>query len=305
MRMKPARVLLITLLNILLLIAIPAGAGVLVDVGWLKSHMNNRNLVIVDCQNRPDSYEKLHIPGAVKVLHHVDLEDPTRYPPNKFPQKAQFLALMNRLGIDNNTTVVAYDDRYSLFASRFLFIMELYGHDINKLKLLDGGLPAWKAAGGKVSTSLCNPVKRGAYLTTGPNPDMMVSWSDVYRKGVQLQDRKVLVHDTRPLAEFNGSRVRNVRGGHIPTAVNLESKKVCNNPDQTFKHAEQIQKAFTEAGITPDRIIYTYCHTSDRAAHTYVILKNILGYPDVRIYEGGWNEWGSLTALPAADEEYR
>lgn len=303
--MKTNKALLMVLLTTLMMVSTSAVAGVLVDVHWLKAHKNDSNLVVVDVQNKPGSYEKGHIPGAVRVLRHVDLEDPTRYPTNAYPQKQQFLDLMARLGIDNNTTIVAYDDKPSVFASRMLFVMELYGHDVNKLKLLDGGITQWKAAGQTISTTPSKTPNNGRYTTNGPNLNMVVSWSDVFRDVVQKQNSDVLLLDARPLAEFNGSKIRTIRGGHIPQAINVEGVKAANNKDHTFKNLSQIRSAFTKAGVTPDKIIYTYCHSADRAAHAYVVLKNMLGYPNVKVYEGSWNEWGTMTALPAADEEYK
>jgi thiosulfate/3-mercaptopyruvate sulfurtransferase len=239
------------------------------------------------------------------VSRHVDLEDPTSYPTNKYPQKRQFLQLMSRLGIDNNTTVVAYDDKPSVFASRMVFVMELYGHDVHKLKLLDGGITKWKADGRPVTTRASKARHAERYVAIGPDKSMLVSWSDVFRDVVQKQRPDVILYDARPLAEFNGSKIRTIRGGHIPGAINVVGVKAANNKDHTFKSIAAIRKAFTAAGITPDKTIYTYCHSSDRAAHAYVVLKNLLGYPKVKIYEGAWNEWGTMTALPAADETYK
>ncbi len=293
------------LLAAVLLLTTSATAGLLVDGKWLKAHRNDPNLVVVDVQNKPGSYDQGHIPGAVKVVRHVDLEDPTRYPPNKYPRQRQFLNLMRRLGIDNDTTVVAYDDKPSIFASRLLFVMELYGHDINKLKLLDGGIAKWKKEGNRLSTSSPLPRSARRYVTNGPDATLLVSWSDVFNDVIHKQKPDVVLHDARPLAEFNGTRIRAIRGGHIPGAVNLEAVKVANNKDHTFKEVDDIRRAFVAAGITGDRTIYTYCHSSDRSAHAYMVLKHLLGYPRVKVYEGAWNEWAALTALPAADEEYK
>ncbi len=285
--------------------AAPALAGILVTPGWLAAHANDPDLVIVDVQNKPQSYARGHIPGAVRVVRHVDLEDPYRYPTNKYPGREQFVALMKRLGIGNHTTVVAYDDHHDIFASRFFFVMELYGHDTARLKLLDGGIKAWLASGRKLSTAAARPENPPAYTTSGPNLNLVVSWQRVFRDVVQKQDPRVVLHDARPLPEFDGSKVRAIRGGHIPGAIHLTGSDAANNKDQTFKAAQDIRAAFVRAGITPDKTVYTYCHSSDRAAHAYVVLKHLLGYPDVRIYEGAWKEWGSLTALPAAAENYQ
>ncbi len=302
--MRGKRSLIVSLLFVFVFSATTAmAAGILVSADWLKSHLNDPNIRIVDVQNKPDSYAKGHIPNAVKVTRHVDLEGYTEYPPNKYPRLQQFLDLMKRLGIDNNTTVVAYDDHHSIFASRMFFVMELYGHDVSKLKILDGGIKQWKKKGYPVTTKPFHFKQKKPYMTKGPDLNLIVSWQDVFRDVVQKQRPDVVLLDARPAAEYTGKNIRAIRGGHIPGAINVTGVDAANYKDsQLFKPADEIRKAFTSAGITPDKTVYTYCHSSDRAAHAYVVLKHILGYPDVKIYEGAWKEWAALTALPAEDE---
>lgn len=296
---------LITLIVVSLFLASPAIAGMLVDADWLKTHMNDPKVVIVDVQSNHDLYGKGHIPGAVKVARHIDLEDATRYPTNKYPQKEQFVNLMSRLGIDNDSIIVAYDDKYGLFASRFLVIMELYSHDVNKLKLLDGGIKAWQAKGYQITAEATMRDKKAEYKTSGPNMNMIASWGEVYRDGVLKQNPDVVLHDARPVDEFSGNKIRAIRGGHIPGAINVTGVSAANNKDeQTYKSPSEIKKAFENVGITPDKKVYTYCHSADRAAHAYIVLKHILGYKDVKIYDGSWNEWATLTALPAEEEKW-
>ncbi len=303
MRRRSLSLSILTAILVLVFLATPALAGLLVSVDWLADHKDDPNVVVVDVQNKPPSYAKGHIPGALRVVRHVDLEDPNRYPPNKYPGREQFLALMARLGISNQTTVVAYDDHHGIFASRFLFVMELYGHDTAKLKLLNGGIKAWQAAGRPLTTKPANARSAAAYTASGPNQNLLVSWSRVFRDVVQGQDPRVALHDARPEAEFKGDKIRAIRGGHIPGAINLTGVDAANHKnEQTFKPIDEIRAAFVKAGITPDKTVYTYCHSSDRAAHAYMVLKHLLGYPDVKVYEGAWKEWGNLTALPAANE---
>lgn len=290
---------------VLIFLASPAIAGVLVDADWLKAHMNDPKVVIVDVQSKHDMYSKGHIPGAVKVARHVDLEDTTRYPTNKYPQKEQFLNLMSRLGIDNDSIIVAYDDKYGLFASRFLVVMELYGHDTSKLKLLDGGIKAWQTKGYQITTEAINISKKADYKTSGPNSDLLISWNDIYKDVISGKNPNVVLHDARPIDEYSGNKIRAIRGGHILGAINLTGVSAANNKDEhTFKSPSEIKKAFENAGITPDKKVYTYCHSADRAAHVYIVLKHILGYKDVKIYDGSWNEWAILTALPAEEEKW-
>ncbi len=301
--MKTKRLFILVVLVGLFFTASTAMAGVLVSAAWLKKNLDNPNIRIVDVQNKPGSYDKGHIPNAAKVTRHVDLEDYTKYPPNKYPGINQFLELMKRLGIDNNTTVVAYDDHHGIFASRMIFVMELYGHDVSKLKILDGGIKEWKKKGYPVTTKPFNFKQKKPYMTKGPDLNLIVTWQDVFRDVVQKQRPDVVLHDARPSPEYNGTNIRAIRGGHIPGAINVTGVNAANYKEsQLYRPADEIRKAFANAGITPDKTVYTYCHSSDRAAHAYVVLKHILGYPDVKIYEGAWKEWGALTALPAEDE---
>jgi len=289
----------------LALYAGPAFAGLLVDADWVQQHKNDPKVRIVDVQNKADAYGKGHIPGAVRVQRHADLADPTRYPPNKYPQQEQFLALMNRLAIDNNTTVVAYDDHHGLFASRLLAIMELYGHDTAKLKILDGGTVQWKAAGNALTTEESRLSKAAAYVTKGAKTDMLITWTDILRDVIHAADNRVLLLDVRPVAEYNAEKIRAIRGGHIPGSVNVTGQDAANNKEaHTFKSVDQIRAAFEAAGLKPEQTAYVYCHSSDRAAHAYMVLTQLLGHKNVKIYDGAWAEWATLSALPVEDERW-
>lgn len=281
-----------------------AAAGLLVDVDWLKKHGSDPNVRIVDVQNKADAYGKGHIPGAVMVDRHADLADPTRYTPNKYPQLEQFLALVNRLGIDNDTTVVAYDDHHGIFASRLLFIMELYGHDTGKLKILDGGTVQWKAAGNALVTEETR-VPAASYASKGANKALLVEWSDVLRDVVKARNAGVMLLDVRPAAEYNAEKIRAIRGGRIPGAVNITGQDAANHKDEhTYKSADRIREAFAAAGLTQDRTVYAYCHSSDRSAHAYMVLTHILGHRNVKIYDGAWSEWAALSGLPVEEERW-
>lgn len=272
----------------------------LIESEWLKERLDDKNIRIVDVSNKPDTYAKGHIPSAVQVKRYLDLGNTNTVPPTLYPTKEQFEQLMSRLGIEKNTTVVAYDDTYSLFASRLLVIMELYGHDTNKLKLLNGGAIRWKTLGYPMNIEPVsvkttkysvkdNEIKRG----------IMVSWSDIYRDVVNGGKKDVLLLDVRPAAEYGAKNIRSIRGGYIPKAVNVTGSDANNKEEHTFKSESDIKKMFEEKGVTPDKLIYEYCHSGDRAAHAYVTLKYILGYKNVRFYDGGWTEWSTILSLPA------
>ena len=192
----------------------------LVEAEWLKKELNGKNIRIVDVSSNPDTYDKEHIPGAVKVNKNIDLADTNSVPPNHYPTKEQFEKFMPWLGIDKDTIVVAYDDKFGLFASRFLVIMELYGHDNNNLKLLNGGSVRWKALGYPMSKEPA-AVKSTKYKVATVRQDVFVNWSDMYRDVVLGGRPEIMLLDSRPAAEYEGKDIRSIRGGHIPGAVNV------------------------------------------------------------------------------------
>lgn len=282
----------------LLFLATSASAVSLVDADWLSK--NADSVRIVDVQNKPGSYAKEHIPGAVEVHRHIDLADVTQEPPNLYPTAEQFEELLQHLGIDNDTTVVAYDDKFGLFASRFLVLMEIYGHDIDKLKLLDGGIVNWKQQGHAVNADHVN-VAKSNYKISGKRDDIVITWSDIYRDVIGGKRPEVVLLDVRPANEYNGENIRGIRGGHLPTAINITGSDANDPETHKFKSLEEIRSMYETEGLKKDDVIYEYCHSGDRAAHAYVQLVHLLGYKNVRLYDGGWSAWNTKLFLPAAD----
>lgn len=293
------KALTISILGVLLC-ASTGWAISVVEAEWLKERLGDKNIRIVDVSSKPDIYGKGHIPGAVQVKRYLDLANTNAVPPNLYPNKEQFEQLMSRLGIDKDTTVVAYDDRFSLFASRLLVIMELYGHDNNKLKLLNGGSVRWKALGYPITTDAIS-VKATKYIVKDSEirRDLLLSWSDIYRDVVHGAKKDVVLLDVRPAAEYTAKTIRSIRGGYIPKAVNVTGADAMKKEDHTFKSADEIRKMYEEKGVTADKLIYTYCHSGDRVTHAYITLKYILGYKNVKYYDGSWTEWSTILSLPA------
>lgn len=276
----------------------------LVEADWLKANLNDKSIRIVDVSNKADTYEKGHIPGAVKVNRNLDLSNTNIAPTNHYPTKEQFEKLMAWLGIDKDTTVVAYDDTYGLFASRLLVIMELYGHDESRLKLLNGGSVRWKTLGlpfGKEPAA----VRNTKYKADVVRLDIFVPWHDIYRDVVLGDKPEILLLDSRPAAEYEGKDIRSIRGGHIPKSVNVTGTDSNNKEDHTFKPLAEIRKMYEAKGFTPDKTIYEYCHSGDRSAHAYMILKHLLGYKNVRFNDGGWAEWSTILTLPVEGQIWR
>lgn len=290
----------------LLLWTTPGWAISIVDADWLNKNLQDKNIRIVEVPEKADAVGdqhiagKFHIKDAVVVNRYLDLGDIKSVPPTLYPTKEQFEKLMTRLGISKDTTIVAYDDKFGLFASRLLVIMEYYGHDSNKLKLLNGGLVNWKKLGFPVMDGHL-PIVQTKYKVDKINP-ILLKWSDIYADVVSGARPEVTLLDVRPADEFSGQNIRTIRGGHIPHAVNVVGTDAVSKEDHTFKSTEDIRKLFEAKGITPDKPIYVYCHSGDRSAHAYVVLKYLLGYKDVKVYDGSWLEWATLLSLPAEDQ---
>lgn len=288
---------------VLILSASYAAAIEVVEAEWLKNNLENKNMIIVEVPEKAEPIAGehkpgvLHIPGTVVVNRYLDLGNTSAVPPTLYPSKEQFERLMSRLGIDKDTTVVAYDDKFGLFASRLLVIMEYYGHDTNKLKLLNGGLVNWKKLGYPLFDGH-RKVNKTSYKVERINP-IILTWSDIYRDVIAGGRQDVVLVDVRPADEYNAKKIRSIRGGHIPHAINVTGTDANDKETHLFKSSDEIKKMFEAKGIKGDKAIYEYCHSGDRAAHAYIIMKYILGYKDVKLYDGGWIEWSTILSLPA------
>jgi len=270
----------------------------LVEAEWLKERLDDKNIRIVDVQDKHGDYDKDHIVGAVRVKRYIDLGDITDAPPSLYPTKEQFEKLMSKLGINKDTMIVAYDNRAGLFGIRLLLLAEYYGHDPKKLAVLNGGLTRWKALGFPATKDPVT-VKPTKYAAEKARDDLRVRYSDIYRDVVMEDKPNVLLLDVRPAAEYTAKSIRSIRGGYIPKAINVTGTDANKKEDFTFKSVDEIRKMYEEKGITPDKTIYIYCHSGDRVSHAYFTLKYLLGYKNVKFYDGSWIEWSTILSLPA------
>lgn len=283
-----------------------ASAIEIVDAGWLKDNLDAKKMRIIEVPEKAEmisgEHKKgmMHIPGAVVINRYLDLGNIYSVPPTQYPTKDQFEKLMSSIGVENDTTVVAYDDKYGIFASRLLVIMEHFGHDTDKLKLLNGGMVNWTKLGNPL-TEQHGQIVPSRYNVIKMNPVVIV-WSDVYRDAVVAPNEQIVLVDVRPADEYSGKKIRSIRGGHIPNAINITGTEANNKEDHTFKSKDEIRKMFEEHGVTPDKTVYTYCHSGDRTAHAYIVLKTILGQKDVKIYATSWTEWATILSLPVEGE---
>jgi thiosulfate/3-mercaptopyruvate sulfurtransferase len=236
----------------------------------------------------PETYAAGHIPGAI----HVDLWGLSLIDTDPAPLKAFMWMIEHVLqihGVDAATPVVIYDEQSGMRAARAFWFLEYFGHP--SARVLDGGFGAWTAAGMPVTIDAAPPPKSewsGTRVQT-----RLATWRDV-RCALGKADAVIL--DTRSDGEHTGAVARARRGGSIPGAVHIEWTRNLAR-DGKFKPAEELAKMYADAGVTPDREIFTYCQGGYRAAHSYLALR-LLGYPRIRMYVGSWKEWGDRDELP-------
>lgn len=261
----------------------------LVDTDWLVSHLNDRDLRIIDMRNSPEEYAAGHIPGAVHLpVNQVRLalkESGFALPPDYEIEER-----LGQLGITKETMVVVYDDQGGFNASRLFFTLEYAGH--KKVALLNGGITKWVAEKRALSNALQQVSKTVYQIHTETQRVAPASWIVA-----NLGKPNLALVDSRSPAEFRGEDIRAKRGGHIPGAVNIEWTQNLTG-DKTFKSADELLALYSQAGVTKDKTIVSYCQTMHRGAVTYFTLR-LLGYPDVRGYDRSWSEWGNDPTLPA------
>jgi thiosulfate/3-mercaptopyruvate sulfurtransferase len=263
----------------------------------VAQHLNDSAVRIAEADEDVLLYEVGHIPGAVKLDWHTELQDPIE---RDFVDKAGFEQLMSQKGISNNTTVVLYGDKNNWYATYTLWLLKLYGHE--DVRVMDGGRLKWEQEG-REWTREVKSYDAGTYTAKERDPAIRAFRDDVFR---QLDQRKPLI-DVRSPAEYKGELIHMLdypqegaqRGGHIPTAKSIPWGTAANPEDGTFKPAAELRKIYAEQnGIGPDQEVIAYCRIGERSSHTWFVLTYLLGYPKVRNYDGSWTEWGNLVDVP-------
>ncbi|MDT8862928.1 sulfurtransferase [Alkalihalobacillus sp. MEB130] len=263
----------------------------LVSTDWVEEQMKTGDLFIIDV--RAEGFEDGHIPTAAH-LHMGELEDKTHPIQGFLVSERTFEEVMNRLGVRNEHTIVVYDDGKETSAARLFYALEYYGH--KDVRLLNGGYRAWRADQ-KDITKLKVAKPRGQFDSTVQEELM------VHKDQVKLMIGKdgVILLDVRSPEEYNGTKVLAKRGGHIPTAVNVEWNQVLNETNvPLFKSYRDISSILQEAGVTKEKKIIVYCQKANRASHMYFTLR-LMGYPNISVYEGSWEEWGNDPNTPISN----
>ena len=274
----------------------------LVTTDWLAAHLGDPGLVVVESDEDVLLYDTGHIPGAVKVDWHLDLNDPVT---RDYVDSAGFADLMARKGISRDTTVVVYGDKSNWWAAYALWVFSLFGHD--DVRLLDGGRAKWVAEGRPMTT---DPVvrERAEY----PVVQRVDAPIRAFRDDVLAHLGKPMV-DVRSPEEYTGERLHMpdypqegaLRGGHIPGAKSVPWARAAAE-DGTFRPRLDLEAIYRdEVGLGPDDDIVAYCRIGERSSHTWFVLTHLLGYPHVRNYDGSWTEWGNAVRVPVAQGKGR
>jgi thiosulfate/3-mercaptopyruvate sulfurtransferase len=268
----------------------------LVSTEWLAERLNDPGIRIVESNEDMLLYDTGHIPGSVKIDWTSDLNDQLT---RDYINRSSFAKLMRSKGIGNDTTVVFYGDKNNWWACYALWVFELFGH--NNTRILDGGRKKWVDEN-RALTREQPKVAKSAYKAQRRNDKT----DRIFRADVLKHVKKggALV-DVRSPLEYSGERLHMpdypnegaLRGGHIPGAQSIPWAQTVRE-DGTFKSVEELNALYGGKGITPDKDIVAYCRIGERSSHSWFVLKYLLGYPNVRNYDGSWTEWGNGVGLP-------
>jgi thiosulfate/3-mercaptopyruvate sulfurtransferase len=269
---------------------------VLVSTAWLAERLGAEGLVVAEVDENTDLYEEGHVPGAVKLHWRDDLQDPVE---RDLVDQASFEVVLGSRGIENETTVVLYGDRNNWFAAYAYWYLKVYGHE--DVRILDGGRQKWIDEGRELTREVPAP---SPVAYSAPERDESIrAYRDQVREWVEGDE--VALVDVRSPGEFAGELVAPPgyeqegaqRAGHIPTAVSVPWASAVRD-DGTFRPAEELRRLYAQKGVVAERPVTAYCRIGERSAHTWFVLRELLGYPDVRNYDGSWTEWGNLVDVP-------
>lgn len=269
----------------------------LVSTAWVDEHRNDPNIRILESNEDALLYATGHIPGALKIDWQDDLNDPLV---RDYISKEQFEALMSRLGVSNDTTVILYGDKSNWWATYAFWVFQLFGH--TNAKIMDGGRLKWVNEERELTREV--PVVAATNYTAKARDDARIR---AFRNDVLAHQAagKPLV-DVRSPAEYSGELLHManypqegaLRGGHIKGARNVPWARAANE-DGSFKSAAELRAIYeTEQGLSPNDEVVAYCRIGERSSHSWFVLTYLLGYPNVRNYDGSWTEWGNAVGLP-------
>lgn len=267
----------------------------LVSTEWVDQHKSDSNLVIAEVDVDTHAYEEGHIPGAVGWNWQTQLCDTLQ---RDVISKANLEKLLSESGISNDTTVILYGDNNNWFAAWAFWQMKMYGHE--DVRLMNGGRKKWLLEGRQMTKE--KPALNAVTYTAKERDESVRTY---LKEMFQVLDADDYVFvDVRSGDEFTGKILAPAglpetcqRGGHIPGAANIPWSLTCNE-DGTFKSREELEKLYSDRGVSADKKVIAYCRIGERSSHTWFVLKYLLGYPSVSNYDGSWTEWGNLVGAP-------
>jgi thiosulfate/3-mercaptopyruvate sulfurtransferase len=267
----------------------------LVSTAWLQEHLGEPGLAVVESDEDVLLYETGHIPGAVKIDWHTDLNDPVQ---RDYVQGERFAELLGSKGIARDTTVVIYGDKNNWWAAYALWVFTLFGHE--DVRLLDGGRDKWIAEGRDITTDA--PAVTPVEYPVVERDDTVIR---AFKDDVLAHFGNPLI-DVRSPEEYSGERTEipgyptegALRSGHIPSAASVPWARAAA-PDATFKRRPDLEAIYLgEAGLKAGDDVIAYCRIGERSSHTWFVLTHLLGFENVRNYDGSWTEWGSAVRVP-------
>ena len=273
----------------------------LVSTDWLAGQLTgggpdgNRDLVVIESDEDVLLYDTGHIPGAVKVDWHIDLNDPVR---RDYVSSERFAQVLGERGIGRDTTVVIYGDKSNWWAAYALWVFTLFGHP--DARLLDGGRAKWVAEGREMTRDV--PATREVDYPVVKRDDAAIR---AFKDQVLAHIGRPMV-DVRSPGEFSGELLHMpdypqegaVRGGHIPGARSVPWARAAAE-DGTFKNRADLEAIYlVEQELSPSDDVVTYCRIGERSSHTWFVLTHLLGFEKVRNYDGSWTEWGNAVGMP-------
>lgn len=275
-----------------------AHPDVLVSTDWVAEHLNDPKVRIVESNEDQLLYPSGHIPGAVQVDWVTDLNDQVR---RDYLGKEAFEKLMSRIGATKDTTVVFYGDKSNWWATYAFWVYQLFGH--TNAKVMDGGRLKWEQEGREMTRDVPQ-YQATSYVAPERDDKKIRAFRDQVLQ--HLNENKPMV-DVRSPSEYSGQTTHMadypqegvLRGGHIPGAKSVPWSRAANPDNGTFKSAEELRAIYEqEQGLKPSDDVVTYCRIGERSSHTWFALTYLLGYPQVRNYDGSWTEWGNSVGVP-------
>jgi thiosulfate/3-mercaptopyruvate sulfurtransferase len=269
---------------------------VLVETDWLEQSVDDSNLAIIEVDEDTSAYDKGHIPNAIGLNWESDLHD---VPRREFVSSEQLANLLGEKGVSSDQTIVLYGGNNNWFASYAYWLFKYRG--VENVKLLNGGRKKWELESRELTQDETRRPS-ATFQIGSEQPDIRIFREEVIDRAKAGNEAWV---DVRSPEEFRGELLAPPHlpqeqaqvPGHIPGASNITWAKAANE-NGTFKSADELKELYESEGITPDKEIVTYCRIGERSSHSWVVLKELLGYDNVRNYDGSWTEYGSLVGVP-------